>query len=51
MQILHYASKGLKLNMLEALEIYKHNHSSNFNLLNDQLDILYSPLFTASVRN
>lgn len=44
-KILHLCEKGRKLNLLEAAEIFK--LSKNPNLLNDQTDIMYSPLFNS----
>ena len=41
-EILHVENKGLKLNMLESLEINKQRNTNN--LLNDQLDLNNSPL-------
>ena len=41
-KILHNEQKGLKLNLLESLEINKFKHSDN--LLNEQVDINDSPL-------
>lgn len=45
-EILHYSTKGQKLNYLESLEIYKGNKNNNVHLLNDQTELLFSPLFT-----
>ena len=44
---IHFANKGLKLTLLESLEIYKHKEGKDYILLNDQTDLLYSPLFNS----
>ena len=43
-KILDQCDKGLKLNYFESIEIFKHNNC-NCNLLNDQTDLIHSPLF------
>jgi hypothetical protein len=44
LKILHNEPKSEKLNLLESLEIYK---NKNNNILNDQVDLIYSHLFKA----
>jgi len=44
---IHFANKGLKLTLLESLEIYKHKEDKDYILINDQSDLLYSPLFNS----
>lgn len=45
LQILHRVPKSSKLNLLESLEIFKQKHNNEHCLLNDQVDLWYSPLF------
>ena len=46
LEILYTVPKSKKLNILESIEIYKHNKNPIINLLNDQTDLWNSPLFT-----
>lgn len=43
--ILHTHEKSRKLNLLESIEIYKSNIIQDNHLLNDQVELYYSPLF------
>ncbi|CAH2094625.1 unnamed protein product [Euphydryas editha] len=43
-KILHTCDKGLRLSMLEQLEIIKHNNNNQFKLLNEQVNVSSSPL-------
>lgn len=49
LQILHVEEKGMRLNLLEALEINKLNKNANINILNDQMDLNNSPLLNLIV--
>lgn len=49
LEVLHYSTKSRKLNLLESIEIYKHWKNPNITLLNDQLDLGNSILFTALI--
>lgn len=45
LKILYRQDKGNKLNYLESMEIYKQRN--NPNILNEQVDLIFSPLFKA----
>ncbi|KAH9629872.1 hypothetical protein HF086_013407 [Spodoptera exigua] len=44
--ILHVCDKNFRLCVLEQLEISKHNNNSNFTLLNEQTNLITSPLLS-----
>lgn len=45
LKILHTVPKSKKLDILESIEIYKHNKNINVSLLNEQLELRNSPLY------
>lgn len=49
LKILHLEEKGTKLNLLEALEINKLKKNNNFKILNDQIDLNFSPLLNLNI--
>lgn len=45
LSVIHLAEKGLRLTILESLEIHKQKNNPDNTILNDQLDLMYTPLF------
>ena len=47
--IIHCSDKGFRLSVLEQLEILKHKHNNTYTLLNDQTNLVQSPLLNIIV--
>lgn len=44
-KLLHRCDKGFKLDLLESFEIDKHSKNNYIDILNEQVEIFYTPLY------